>query len=185
MTLRRFPWKLPRVTDNSFRLFILPPDPGTPSDTTTRRVPEIRSKSNVDSSNEGASRPSTHDSDISVTDDGTAPSSQYHHSSRSKPEVEAAKPATTSKSDNTNKGEIIKGPWRLLRLLPRESRTIIGRMLEVDPRKRATIDEMLQDTWVSSSAVCKQIGHGEIIRAEGHSHVLEPGSVEQPSSSKK
>ncbi|KAK4976615.1 Nitrogen permease reactivator protein, partial [Elasticomyces elasticus] len=28
MTLRRFPWKAPRTSDNSFRLFVSPPDPG-------------------------------------------------------------------------------------------------------------------------------------------------------------
>lgn len=183
MTLRRFPWKLPRVTDNSFRLFILPPDPGTPSDI-TRRASETQTKSVIETANEGASHPSTHDSEVSVTDNGTAPSSQHHHhhhhSSRPKTEVEAVKTATATKPDSTTKSEVIKGPWRLLRLLPRESRTIIGRMLEIDPRKRATIDEMLQDPWVNNSAVCQQVGHGEIIGAEGHTHVLEPGSAEQP-----
>lgn len=74
----------------------------------------------------------------------------------------------------------IKGPWRLLRLLPRETRHIIGRMLEVDPRKRATLEEVLRDPWVhgnmNAGKICAQMESGEIHRAEGHEHTLEPGN---------
>lgn len=73
--------------------------------------------------------------------------------------------------------QTIKGPWRLLRLLPRETRHIIGRMLEVDPRRRATMEEILADRWVATSPVCRQEEGGRVIRAEGHEHTLEPGSA--------
>lgn len=89
------------------------------------------------------------------------------------------------RSEGTNgKPEIIKGPWRLLRLLPRESRHIIGRMLEIDPKKRATIAEMLEDPWVSATPVCQQLEGGEVISAPGHTHTLEPGMADTPATSK-
>lgn len=177
MTLRRFPWKLPRVTDNSYRLFILPPDSSTPGHTSTSKTSESGSRSAVDSTNDHESHPSHHSHHVSEI------SASGDKSSRPKSEVVDSKSATTS--SNSTKNEVIKGPWRLLRLLPRESRSIIGRMLEVDPKKRATIDDMLQDPWVANSPVCQQVEQGRVIRAEGHTHVLEPGSAEQNPTPKK
>lgn len=79
-----------------------------------------------------------------------------------------------------DKQEVIKGPWRLLRILPRESRHIIGRMLKVDPSERASMDEVLEDEWVLSSRVCSQDMSGQVHRAEGHQHTLEAGSGGPP-----
>jgi serine/threonine protein kinase len=64
----------------------------------------------------------------------------------------------------------------LLRLLPRESRHIIGRMLEVDPKKRATLDEIIEDKWVTGSQVCSQEEGGQVLRCDNHEHTLEPGA---------
>ena len=97
----------------------------------------------------------------------------YHHRNDS---VDADSRPGTAGGDK----EVIKGPWRLLRILPRESRHIIGRMLKVDPRERADMDEVLEDDWVINSRVCYQEENGTIHRAEGHSHVLEAGSGGPP-----
>ena len=147
MSLRRFPWKQPRVIDNSYKLFVAPPTPGTPvSDSHPRRESHATGEQNGDS---------------------------HHHTG-----------ATTTEGDRpgTSGGdkEAVRGPWRLLRILPRESRHIIGRMLKVDPLERATMDEVLEDDWVVNAAVCEQQEHGKIIRAPGHSHTLEPGSGGPP-----
>jgi hypothetical protein len=72
--------------------------------------------------------------------------------------------------------EVIKGPWRLLRILPRESRYIIGRMLKVNPKERATLEEVLADDWVQSILACRQEESGTIIKATNHTHILEPPS---------
>lgn len=48
----------------------------------------------------------------------------------------------------------IHGPYRLMRLLPHVSRPIIYKMLQVDPTKRATIEEILEDEWISSIKCC-------------------------------
>jgi serine/threonine protein kinase len=71
---------------------------------------------------------------------------------------------------------VIKGPWRLLRLLPRETRHIIGRMLELDPKKRATLEEIHADKWVLNAQVCSQEEGGRLIKMETHEHTLEPGA---------
>ncbi|KAF9923671.1 serine/threonine protein kinase [Linnemannia zychae] len=46
------------------------------------------------------------------------------------------------------------GKARLLKLMPRESRPILSRMLEVDPTKRALMTEVLEDEWVKAIEVC-------------------------------
>ncbi|RKP30129.1 hypothetical protein METBISCDRAFT_1070, partial [Metschnikowia bicuspidata] len=48
----------------------------------------------------------------------------------------------------------IHGPYRLMRLLPHVSRPIIHKILQVDPAKRATIEEIFEDEWVSSIKCC-------------------------------
>ena len=166
MTLRRFPWKVPRTTDTSYKLFVSAPTPGTPStDGTSRRSTSERPKSMVvpGTSSEKADEDSTKEAPKSAADDASIKSSQQP----------------------VQKQETIKGPWRLLRLLPRESRLIMSKMLEVDPKKRATIDEMLKDPWISNSPVCQQMDHGRIMKATGHTHTLVPGAGESDSSSRK
>jgi serine/threonine protein kinase len=78
-----------------------------------------------------------------------------------------------SLDDAEKKPDVLKGPWRLLRLLPRESRHIIGRMLQIDPRDRATLTEVLDDDWIVNTVICRQELSGEVIRASRHTHTLE------------
>ncbi|KAF9415392.1 hypothetical protein BGZ94_000113 [Podila epigama] len=47
-----------------------------------------------------------------------------------------------------------KGKQRVLKLLPRESRPIMSRILEVDPTKRATINDIVADPWFQSIDAC-------------------------------
>lgn len=134
MSLRRFPWKLPRATDVSFKLFASPPSPGTPAVESLAVVPEGQ-----DSQQPPYTRSASSDADHLAE-------------------------AT------------VKGPWRLLRLLPRESRYIIGRMLDLDPKRRATLEEIHADKWAQGASVCRQEPGGEVVRASGHDHVLQHGA---------
>lgn len=183
MTLRRFPWKAPRLSDNSYKLFVSPPNDGP------KRI-EQHSRSSTELSEAAAddrrqsgpySEPASRQpSDVS---NNTGHHHHHHHRNRennSEP-VTNENRLTSSALANQSKEQqqqqqVIKGPWRLLRLLPRESRHIIGRMLELDPKKRATMEEILEDRWVSTSSICRQEEVGTIIRAVGHEHTLEPGS---------
>lgn len=136
MTLRRFPWKMPRMTDNSYKLFASPP------------------------SHTGENR--------RLSQNPEAPP----------PEPVKVHPSMVGLDANgqEKKPEVIKGPWRLLRLMPRESRTIIGRMLVINPRERAQMGEILDDPWVRNTPICRQLmeGRGEVVKAPGHMHTLEP-----------
>ena len=63
--------------------------------------------------------------------------------------------------------KIIHGPYRLLRLLPHASRPIMSRILQVDPKKRATLDEIFNDEWFASIAACTTDSKNTAIRAPG------------------
>ncbi|KAF2423630.1 Pkinase-domain-containing protein [Tothia fuscella] len=190
MTLRRFPWKAPRTSDNSYKLFVSEP---TEEERRTTAYPQTQ---RLLSTSEPASR---------LPSDGTESSHQhYHHSdptsrnteantgsanassaSTTAPSSSAVSATTSTTSQTTQQPAVIKGPWRLLRLLPRETRHIIGRMLELDPNKRATLDEIVSDPWVLKTPICQQEEGGTIFRAEGHTHTLEPGSGGSAAPSKK
>lgn len=107
MSLRRFPWKVPKVTDNSFAMFSAKP---------TKEEEQSYFMSNP-----------------------------------------------------THEKIVYKGPWKLLRLLPSESRRIIGRMLELNPETRATTEEIWEDGWVKSMSMCT-IKEGSLINSADHEH---------------
>lgn len=156
MCLRRFPWKAPRMSDNSYRLFVASPDPGQDellSQSAKTSVASSRATTNTEESKQ----------------------SHHHHHHQS-----AEKPAPPVSSDSAQ----IKGPIRLLRLLPRDTRQIIGRMLEIDPAKRATMDEILENEWVQNALVCKQEEGGVCYHAPNHRHHLEGSGQSQVTSKK-
>jgi serine/threonine protein kinase len=170
MTLRRFPWKIPRMTDNSYRLFATDPTPG--------HDPE-----RLVMGNKAASEAST------TTRSGADEASKSHrhsqHVEKAADEKNASEnSASASQSQSQSQGsgerkETIKGPWRILRLLPRESRRIIYRMLDTNPATRAKMGEILQTPWVADTVICQQLDHGEVAHAEDHVHVLEPPTAQQ------
>ncbi|EED23293.1 protein kinase, putative [Talaromyces stipitatus ATCC 10500] len=231
MTLRRFPWKQPRVTDNSYKLFVSPPTPGTPvPDSHPRRTERPKSTADLPSmaadANAGTSQsdhhrhhhrhgsqhtqfaksePVTRDDPPATSSAKTSPTHTQQSQPRASQDASSTQPPsnsqatsdviekpksreTTSKeapplpassSSNSNTGqrqEVIKGPWRLLRILPRESRYIIGRMLKVNPRERATLEEVLTDDWIQLIQNCRQDDQGHVIKAKNHAHILEPPS---------
>ncbi|KAK3709477.1 Nitrogen permease reactivator protein [Vermiconidia calcicola] len=151
MTLRRFPWKAPRISDNSYRLFISTPDPDQDKLLEANRRGSARNS--VVASEPASRNPSGNDEE------------------RGKSE-----PVSRQSTSDPNSQPTIKGPLRLLRLLPRETRHIIGRMLELDPRKRAAMDEILTDPWVQNSLVCRQEENGVVINVPSHAHALQPSN---------
>lgn len=218
MTLRRFPWKQPRTTDNSYRLFVSTPTPGTPvPDSDPRRHNRLKSSPDLPSSaheqkqlppsssgpnlseqaakspapsapeQNGTNPESTSKEGESPTDGAKKQTSQTSNSANEKPTRTTSKeapPLPPGAQQHSQRQEVIKGPWRLLRILPRESRYIIGRMLKVNSKERATLDEVQSDEWVRNIHACEQEGSGEIINAPNHAHILEPPSHSAPVASK-
>lgn len=223
MTLRRFPWKQPRVSDNSYRLFVSPPTPGTPVPDSDPKRPRPKSSPDLPSAaheqrqaqyhsdasqpaspnkltvpNIGANGTKVEESNADRKPDGNQSdsersgepaekqTSQSSTSTAANKDTANEKPARTTSKEAPplpagsqqagQRQEVIKGPWRLLRILPRESRYIIGRMLKVDPKERATLDEVMADEWVRNILTCQQEVNGEVTPAKNHTHVLEPPS---------
>jgi serine/threonine protein kinase len=166
MTLRRFPWKAPRISDNSYKLFVTEPSEEERRSSLYPQKPYSEPASRAQSGGTGG--------------EARKEGSEGAKSEPEKSSVPGSSAASTATAPSSNQqAQTIKGPWRLLRLLPRETRHIIGRMLEIDPKKRATLEEVLHDPWVShnmkSGKVCEQEPGGGIHRAVGHEHTLEPG----------
>lgn len=100
------------------------------------------------------------------------------------PRSENAPANGNANGEAEKKPEVIKGPARLLRLLPRESRHIIGQMLVVDPKERATMEEILADHWISGTDICRQEVGGKVYNAPGHTHTLEGPTPQAPAPAK-
>lgn len=173
MTLRRFPWKIPQNTDNSWKLFATEPTPGhDPSKLVqpAKRPGEPGEVGADERKKESHYSHKRHESTATVDANEAAKEKETPSSSVS-PES-----GSGSHSNTGEKKETIRGPWRILRLLPRESRYIIWRMLDINPSTRATMDEILAELWVADSLMCQQTDNGEVIHAEDHTHVLQPPS---------
>ena len=188
MTLRRFPWKAPRISDNSFRLFISTPDPDQDKllDSHRRSLTPGSARNSVASVDEGRkgetqSAPASRNPSTTTADsDDTASDHKHHHHHHHHNSEDKGKSEPVSRTptqNNPDQQPTIKGPLRLLRLLPRETRHIIGRMLELDPRKRADMDEILEDAWVQNSLVCRQEEDGVVIKAPNHTHHMQPSNA--------
>lgn len=205
MTLRRFPWKAPRLSDSSYRLFVAEPDPDQDKILDSYRKGSRSNRDSVSadpaqpdgSKRESKSEPATRDANGSTTTTDTDDTSSEHHrhhhhhhhrhhhnssidadndrQAKSEPASRQTTAQQTSSSAASTDQAVIKGPMRLLRLLPRETRHIIGRMLALDPRQRADMDEVLRDPWVENALVCRQDEDGTVYSAPNHLHTLQPG----------
>lgn len=187
MTLRRFPWKVPRMTDNSFKLFAAAPTPG--HDPKKLIIPTSKSTNDLANTTPREFLPEdsgkarhNHGSDHAKQDDNEGGrANKLAEAGASQPSgVSQPSSSTTGTANSGEKKETIKGPWRILRLLPRESRHIISRMLDLNESTRAQMDEILQEPWIADSVICQQLDHGEVVPAEDHAHTLEPPANQQP-----
>jgi hypothetical protein len=163
MTLRRFPWKCPKDSDNSFRLFITQP---TEDELHSALYPTVRSHAVSEPTSRATS---AHQNQQPSNNSEPSPTTEASPNKDS-PSVKSS--TTTVSASTANTSQVIKGPWRLLRLLPRETRFIVGSMLDTDPTKRASLEQVLKDPWIAKTAHCKQEVGGKVMSAEGHEHVL-------------
>lgn len=155
MTLRRFPWKVPKMSDTSFKLFATKP---------TKEEEEQYLEMSHSSHHHHHKK--TEESSSEKKDASSTTSSQPKESAQKSAEKPTEKPAAPQQKI------VIKGPWRLLRLLPHESRHIIGRMLELDPKKRADLEEIWQDEWIKKIHMCTLDKDGKFVKAGTHEHTL-------------
>jgi len=172
------------MTDSSFKLFAADPTPGhdpkklaLPHSMSTSALTDVPAR---DTEAQHVKSPLQVESE--KPEDKAGQPKQGHQSNPSTASTATVGAATAgaASSDGTTqpaaapeKKEVVRGPWRILRLLPRESRHIIGRMLELDPKHRAKMSEIIEDPWVANTVICRQDG-GVVVKAEDHTHILEP-----------
>ncbi|CCK70792.1 serine/threonine protein kinase NPR1 KNAG_0F01240 [Huiozyma naganishii CBS 8797] len=137
MILKKFPWKIPKLRDNSFKLFCSGRNCDSLS-TLVTRTPEPPSYDNLESSNHASGKQSQHSSHNSI---------------------------------DPNNPNI--GPQRLLHSLPEESQHIIGRMIDLAPACRSTIDEIMDDPWIKSIDMCHVVANKlkpTVVSGQDHTH---------------
>lgn len=167
MTLRRFPWKVPKMIDPSFKLFATEP---------TKEEQEMYYQMSFNST------PSHQHQDAKKAEENKNEHSEKKTDEAKNGHAEEKKDKEGAQNTNANgqnasnsqqpqQKVTIKGPWRLLRLLPHESRHIIGRMLEIDPTKRATLSEIWADSWIQKIHMCT-VEAGKFVKAGTHSHTF-------------
>jgi serine/threonine protein kinase len=161
------------MSDNSYRLFVSPPDPEQDKILDAHR----RSLTGEETRKRQAqSAPASRNPSIDDAGDGQHKHHHHHHNQDNSSASQTEPVSRQSTQSDPNNQPTIKGPLRLLRLLPRETRHIIGRMLELDPKRRADMDEILADPWVQNSLVCRQEENGVIFKAPNHTHTLQPSN---------
>jgi serine/threonine protein kinase len=172
MTLRRFPWKIPRMTDNSYKLFAATPTPGHDP----RKLLRPKSTNDLSSVSPREFLPE----DDPKPQNNSSDQSHKRQDSDASPAPEQTQLPIPGVNVTSEKKEVIRGPWRILRLLPRESRHIIHRMLDINPKTRAKMSEILEEPWVADTVICQQLENGEVIPASDHTHILEPPNSQPP-----
>lgn len=163
MTLKKFPWKVPKLSDNSFKLFCSGRDSDSLSALLTRSPPPKAEEPKTIAKPSGLSNLTKAFSQVEVTptvtnvddDDATpVPSSQTETPPPEQPTASAASTETeTSPQPEPHTSNLI-GEARLLQALPTDVRPVIGRMVDLAPACRASIDDVMSDPWVSSIAMC-------------------------------
>src|SRR5271167_1349895 len=135
MVMRRFPWKSPKLSDPSFKNFASAPNPYI-----TDKSPHT-----------AISRKSTLDSSVTLTNVETQLMASGSHISPAESAVVHVK-----KSEPPPPAPLDKGPMKLLsRLSPKTCRPLIGRMLDLNPKTRATMQDIWNDVWFNSLQRCQ------------------------------
>ncbi|SCU87312.1 LADA_0E03246g1_1 [Lachancea dasiensis] len=154
MILKKFPWKIPKLKDNSFKLFC--------------------SGRNCDSLSALVVRTPQQPSDPPAYENVV--SSEENSSKAATPPASAPEPSPSPAPASNNPvdpGNPNIGPQRLLHSLPEESQHIIGRMVDLAPACRASIDDIMRDSWIESIDMCDVVEEGfniKIIQGANHKH---------------
>lgn len=75
--------------------------------------------------------------------------------------------------DPDDEDDVSKGPLRILRLLPEYSRSLIGKMMELDPKARIKMDDLINDPWIRSIHCCEEDQSGRLVhKPKDHLHHL-------------
>lgn len=178
MVLKKFPWKIPKLSDSSFKAFACR-EPGVTFGELLKRVPEPPSY-DADLNDSSATIPvikaeviEAHEvSDRIQNADGSADKSAAAHQTGGSPE------------DGAKHTSNLIGEERLLNALNSEVRPLISKMVRLAPACRITVDECFEDPWLESVQMCAMVDEngeascdGKLIPANDHEHTQVDQSV--------
>lgn len=183
MTLKKFPWKVPKLSDNSFKMFCsgrdcdslsalltrTPPPPpidepltiGKPSGlsnlTKAFTAQTISDEGNASDATPVLSETTeTEDNGVEVGKAKEAAEKLPPPVSEDQSNATSSEPQQESASMHTSN---LIGEARLLQALPGHTRNVIGRMVDLAPACRASIDDVMADAWVQSIDMCTVENH--------------------------
>lgn len=153
MMLKKFPWKVPKLSDNSFKLFA--------SRGEMIPISEMLKKVPGETNNEGIT---------DLSDIAEVVQKETSEVTKNDEPVESEE----GKSHTSNE----VGAGRLLLALPEDCRPLIGKMVELAPACRITIDEVFNDPWLQSVNMCtveeRVLANGtsvfEALKCDDHDH---------------
>lgn len=130
MMLKKFPWKVPKLSDNSFKLFA----------SRGELVPIADLLKRTPGSSKAPAEPASPSGPTSSPSDGALAMS----------DLKLALNDTEGKAHTSTE----TGAGRLLLALPEDCRPLIGKMVTLAPACRITIEECFNDQWLSSINMC-------------------------------
>ncbi|KAG5417612.1 NPR1 [Candida metapsilosis] len=168
MMLKKFPWKVPKLSDSSFKMFATRGE-FIPISEMLKRTPQDMQNTTTG----GSSGALSNLGDISEAleeDISQMPiPKREQQEKQQKPENGKSDGAKDHTSSET-------GADRLLLALPEDCRPLIGRMVELAPACRITMDEVFEDEWLKSVNMCsvEETEPGsdvyEVIKCNDHEH---------------
>ncbi|KAI3404338.2 NPR1 [Candida oxycetoniae] len=172
MMLKKFPWKVPKLSDSSFKLFATRGE-FIPISEMLKKTPQDIEHSH--SSSDGSS--------VCTLSNLGEISEALEEDISEIPSASKTKQTAQQLANNTKKTREAKdhtssetGVDRLLLALPEDCRNLIGRMVELAPACRITIDEVFEDPWLKSVCMCtvEEVALGsnifDVIKCDDHEH---------------
>lgn len=174
MMLKKFPWKVPKLFDSSFKLFASRGEFIPISEMLKKTPNDIVEKSNSNGSGSGSGNGLSNLQDISEALEEEITATPKAAKETPKQDSKSSPAASTPNGKDHTSSET--GANRLLLALPEDCRNVIGRMVELAPACRITIDEVFNDPWLSSVSMCtvEETYTGsnvyEVVKCEDHEH---------------
>lgn len=122
MMLKKFPWKVPKLIDNSFKLFATREE-GVSLNDCLIKEPDQTGLSSI-----------------------TALKNAINDVETTTPKEEADQGSAHTSNE--------VGPGRLLFALPEDCRPLIGRMVDLAPACRISVEDCFEDSWLKSISMC-------------------------------
>lgn len=171
MVLKKFPWKIPKLSDSSFKAFASR-EPGATFGELLKRLPD----------------PPSYNSDLNEL---TELNDESNSTIPAKTEIIDAKVNDNDESSKEKDGEDVSnhtsnliGENRLLGALNSDVRPLISKMVRLAPACRINVDDCFEDEWLQSVQMCTMIdengeptNHGKLIPSTDHEHTQVDQSV--------